>query len=444
MNHIQSTSLIEYKPELMDRRNCIKNLGLLSGGIALPQSFFGEASLIQKKRKTILLCTGIQYANMGDHGHVTGILNLLTTYLPEVKVILWPKIDLPEFDELISKHWPEVRIVHSKLTDGLPVNEEIGKVAKQVDFVIAGHGEETEVNWVAKNYNKAYGIFGVTVGVPPEGVRKEFIDNASFCFTRETASLENLRKAGVTCPFIDFAPDATFGNNVQNQQKALEFMSGQALNPKEFICVVPRLRMTPYYRIAPELRFDPAPWSEKRVMAVDELNNRHKEEDHAKARETMIVWVRETGNPVLLCPEMIHNMDLFDELLFDSLPDDVKKKVIKKESFWRIDEATTIYKNATAVISLECHSPIIAYTQGTPAFYLRQPEDTIKGQMYYDIGLPKWVFEIEKTTGSDVAGSLMEVFGNNQRAVSYLESAMNYVREKQMRAMMKIREIMSL
>ncbi len=424
----------------MDRRNCIKNLGLLSGGIALSQNLFGKTSLIQKKGKTILLCTGIQYANMGDHGHVTGILNLLTMYLPEVKVILWPKIDLPEFDELISAHWPEVRIIHSKLTDGVPVNEEIGKVAKQVDFVIAGHGEEPEVNWVAKNYNKPYGIFGVTVGVPPEGARKEFIDHAAFCFTRETASLENLRKAGVTCRLIDFAPDATFGTHVQNEQKALKFMSGQALKPKKFICVVPRLRVTPYYRIAPELRFDPAPWSAERVKATDELNDRHKEEDHAKAREAMIAWVRETGNPVLLCPEMIHNMDLFEELLFNPLPDDVKKRVIKKESFWRIDEATTIYKNAAAVISLECHSPIIAYTQGTPAFYLRQPEDTIKGQMYYDIGLPEWVFEIEKTAGSDVAGRLMDVFNHYRTITVNLAAAMKYVREKQEEAMTKIKE----
>jgi len=158
----------------MDRRNCIKSLSLLSGGIALSQNLFGQAS--PKKEKTILLCTGIQYANMGDHGHVTGILNLLTTYLPEVKVILWPKIDLPEFDELISAHWPEVRIIHSKMDHDVPVNEEIGKVARQVDFVLAGHGEETEVNWVAKNYNKPYGIFGITVGTPPEGIRKAFLD----------------------------------------------------------------------------------------------------------------------------------------------------------------------------------------------------------------------------------------------------------------------------
>ncbi|MGV8137273.1 MAG: polysaccharide pyruvyl transferase family protein [Mangrovibacterium sp.] len=423
----------------MDRRNCIKNLGLLSGGIALSPDLFGK-NLFGKKGKTILLCTGIQYANMGDHGHVTGILNLLTTYLPKVKIILWPKIDLPEFDELILAHWPQVRIVHSKLSEGVPVNEEIGKVARQADFVIAGHGEETEVAWAAKNYNKPYGIFGITAGAPPEGTRKEFIDHASFCFTRETASLANLRKARVKCPLIDFAPDATFGTHVQNEQKALGFMTVQGLKPKKFICVVPRLRVTPYYRIAPELRFDPAPWSAERVKATDELNNRHKEEDHAKAREALITWVRKTGNPVLLCPEMIHNMDLFDELLFNPLPDDVKQKVVKKESFWRIDEATTIYKNATAVISLECHSPIIAYTQGTPAFYLRQPEDTIKGQMYYDIGLPDWVFEIEKTTGNDVAGRLMEVFSHYDTVTANLAASMKYVREKQEEAMTKIKE----
>jgi len=221
-------------------------------------------------------------------------------------------------------------------------------------------------------------------------------------------------------------------------------MKSQALEPRKFICVVPRLRVTPYYRIAPELRFDPAPWSAERVKAADELNNQHKEKDHAKAREAMITWVRKTGNPVLLCPEMIHNIDLFDELLFNPLPDDVKKKVIKKESFWRIDEATTIYKNATAVISLECHSPIVAYTQGTPAFYLRQPEDTIKGEMYYDIGLPEWVFEIGKTTGSDVAGRLMDVYRNYRTATASLAAAMKYVRKRQMKAMLKISAIIEM
>ena len=69
----------------MNRRNYLKNLALFTGGVTVSQSIWGQAFLNLKKEKTILLCTGIQYANIGDGGHVTGILNLLNTYLPETK-----------------------------------------------------------------------------------------------------------------------------------------------------------------------------------------------------------------------------------------------------------------------------------------------------------------------------------------------------------------------
>jgi hypothetical protein len=46
------------------------------------------------------------------------------------------------------------------------------------------------------------------------------------------------------------------------------------------------------------------------------------------------------------------------------------------------------------------------------AFYLRQPQDTIKGQMYYDLGFEDWVFEIGETSGSDIAAGLMSEFND--------------------------------
>jgi hypothetical protein len=436
----------------MNRRNYVKNLVLFAGGAALSQSTLGRTFFQFEKKRTILLCTGIQYCNIGDVGHVSGILNLLNTYLPEAKIILWPTINIQEFDELIMKYWPDVSIIHSKLigkdgqegSDWKPDNEAIYKVAEQADFIIGGHGETEKMRWLAKNYKKPYGIIGVTVGSPPTGSYKELIDNASFFFTRETASLEILKKAGVKCKLMNFAPDATFGSMIQDDQKASQFMRQNGLEYKKFICVIPRLRVTPYYQIAPGIRFNPSPWSSEKIREVDELNNKHKEKDHAKARAAMISWVRRTGNPVLLCPEMIHNMGLYDELLFNPLPDDIKKYIIKRESFWKTDEAATVYKNATAVISLECHSPILSYTQGTPAFYLRQPEDTIKGQMYYDIGLTEWVFEIEETEGRDVSDRLMDVISDYTGARNYLESAMDYVRYLQRKAMSGIREVAGL
>ncbi|MEX2567469.1 MAG: polysaccharide pyruvyl transferase family protein [Cyclobacteriaceae bacterium] len=434
----------------MNRRKYLRSMALISGGMALSQSSFGKALCLLEKKKTILLCTGRQFCNIGDVGHVTGILNLLNIYLPDSNIILWPRINVRQFDELILKYWPDVQIVNARLrneageidSNGKPDNKEIYKAAEQADFFLAGSGGGIMegVQWLANNYKKPYGAYGVTIGSPPTGSHKEIADGASFIFTRDTDSLENLIKGNVKCKILEFAPDVTFASIVEDDQKASAFMNKHGLTYKQFICVVPRLRVTPYYRIPPSLRSNPQPWSEERIREVDELNNKHKEEDHAKAREAMITWVRRTGNPVLLCPEMIHNMEFFDELLVDPLPADVKKKVIKREYFWETDEAATVYKNAVAVLSFECHSPILAAVKGTPAFYLRQPEDTIKGQMWYDIGLSDWVFEIEQTEGKDISNRLMEVYDDYPKARLYLESGMDYVRKVQWGSMTNVRE----
>ena len=55
------------------------------------------------------------------------------------------------------------------------------------------------------------------------------------------------------------------------------------------------------------------------------------------------------------------------------------------------------------------HSPIIAVAAGTPAVLLRQPTDTRKGQMWRDVGLDQWIFEIDDTTGKQVAQRLVEI-----------------------------------
>jgi len=115
-----------------------------------------------------------------------------------------------------------------------------------------------------------------------------------------------------------------------------------------------------------------------------------------------------------------------DELLIDPLPDDVKPFVIKR-GYWMPDEAASVYARAHSVLSFECHSPIIAAANKTPMFYLRQPEDTIKGQMYYDLGFSDWVFEIEQTTGKQIADRLRQVWSNYEIACSKLDSSMKQV-----------------
>ena len=79
------------------------------------------------------------------------------------------------------------------------------------------------------------------------------------------------------------------------------------------------------------------------------------------------------------------------------------------------------------MLSFECHSPIIAAVNDTPFIYLRQPEDTIKGQMYYDLGFDNWVFEIEETSGSEIIESLRKIWTDYPEAQNYLKVNMQEI-----------------
>jgi hypothetical protein len=126
---------------------------------------------------------------------------------------------------------------------------------------------------------------------------------------------------------------------------------------------------------------------------------------------------------------MTYQVDIMDELLIDPLPDDIKP-FVKKHGYWLPDEAASVYAEAFAVLSFECHTPIIAAVNNTPMFYLRQPEDTIKGQMYYDLDFRDWVFEIDNTTGTQIAERLLGVYGDYPKALLSLKKSMQLVSER--------------
>lgn len=77
--------------------------------------------------------------------------------------------------------------------------------------------------------------------------------------------------------------------------------------------------------------------------------------------------------------------------------------------YWLTAEAASVYAHAAAVLSFEMHSPIMAVANGVPAIHLRQPTDTRKGQMWRDIGLERWLFEIDKSTREQIAQRTVEI-----------------------------------
>lgn len=374
-----------------------------------------------KKGFTILLVSGWQDINIGDIAHTPGLLYVLETFIPEARVILWKRSYSKEVEDLLQQNFPEIRIIHGNVNAQSEVESEDVKAAfNEADLMIHGSGPsvvgKTNLEAWVKATGKPFGIFGTTIQNIDKSLG-ELLKKALFIYTRETASLKVLEVSGIKAPHQFFVPDATFYLNLSNDQKALSFLKDNALEEKKFICVIPRLRRTPYYKT------NPGSYSPEQIKAIDDLNNSKKEEDHSKLREAMITWVRQTGNKVLVCPEMTYQVDIMDELLIDPLPEDIKP-FVQKRGYWFPDEAASVYRRAFAVLSFECHSPIIALRNNTPAFYLRQPEDTIKGQMYYDLGLKDWIFEIEQTSGQMISDRLMIIF-LNPSGTSKIVSSLN-------------------
>lgn len=407
-----------------NRREWLKMLALVQSSLLLPGIL--TAGTKRNSSPTLLVVSGWQDVNIGDIAHTPGLLHILENFLPSANIILWKKSNDKEVKELLQQNFPKVKIIYGNVDAGKDVdNPEILEAFKEADIMIHGSGPSVvgQANleaWV--NYSKKpFGIFGTTIQTIDANLRA-LLQKASFIFTRETASIEALKKAGLTGKHISFAPDATFYLNIHDPKKADQFLKDNGLEDKKFICVIPRLRVTPYYKI----RSGNAGWSAEKIKQVDDLNNNCKERDHAKLREAMIAWVRETGNKVLVCPEMTYQVDIMDELLIDPLPEDVKPFVMKR-GYWMPDEAASVYAKAHTVLSFECHSPIIAAANGTPMFYLRQPDDTIKGQMYYDLGFNDWTFEIEQTEGKQIADRLREIWKDYGKATARLAESMKKI-----------------
>ena len=76
------------------------------------------------------------------------------------------------------------------------------------------------------------------------------------------------------------------------------------------------------------------------------------------------------------------------------------------------------------------HSPIMAVAAGTPAVLLRQPTDTRKGQMWRDVGLDRWIFEIDDSTGKEIAARVVEIGKDLPAARKTAEKARTFARER--------------
>ncbi|MEO6983634.1 MAG: hypothetical protein ABI072_11050, partial [Edaphobacter sp.] len=197
------------------------------------------------------------------------------------------------------------------------------------------------------------------------------------------------------------------------------YMRSAGLEPRHFICAIPRLR----YTVSGS--------HQAQDVVRDRVNAEHVLHDMDLLMDVMVRYVRATGNKVLVCSEMTYQLELGKKYLVDRFPSDLKSKVVWRNTYWMPDEAAAVYAKASAVLSMECHSPIISLVQETPTFYIRQSTDTCKGQMYPDLGLADWLFEIDKTDSGAIWQRLQGILANPSAARDKAAKTMALVHSKQ-------------
>lgn len=440
----------------------------LAAGV-MPSSFAaatrGTPQRAPGQAPRILLRSSWQSVNIGDIGHTPGALRLLDVHFPEARITLWPGELAHGSRELLTKGFPRLEIAEGSLGEkSTPETLDLARCWKEADLYLSGSGSGFPAHRHAVAFHRAtdkpVGVFGVSLdpisgigeGREPEGGTLEqirakaeklprthldeevrwILDRAAFVFCRDTISHDYLKAQRVKTPILEFGPDAQLGMHLRDDAKGDAYRAEHGLEDGRFICVIPRLRYTPYYK----MRNTPkTPADDIR----DAINDRTTAGDHAKLRELIVSYVRKTGNRVLACAEMTYQVELAKEVLVDPLPDDVKKQVVWRQTYWLPDEAASIYAKAEAVISAECHSPLIALHNGTPAFYVRQPTDTCKGQMYRDFGASDWFFEIDETTGKKLWSRLEAIHDDPAKARAKVTKIMTGIQKRQRRMVEAVR-----
>lgn len=386
----------------------------------------------------IVLRSSWQTVNIGDIAHTPGLLRLLEEHLPEVEVWLWPSSVDHGVRELLARRFPRVRILDPR--------QARAEAFRECDFLLHGSGPSLvarrDVRSWREETGKPYGVYGITLDpffMPDsrrptaggEEVMEDSLDllsTAAFAFFRDSASLEFAKAQGCGCPIMEFGPDAAFATDLRDDAAADHFLTEHGLEEGRFLCCIPRYRFTPGW-LMPEKKQPVDPGRHAR-------NEQCKEHDHAPHRQAITRLVRELDLSVLVCPEDRTQMAIGREMLVDPLPTDVKRRVVWRPDYWLTGEAVSTYERSAGLFGNEMHSPIMAVGNGVPAIVCRWREQTTKGLMWRDIGLGRWLFDMDDEDEiQQVVPAVLDLAAHPEAARRQVSAAQGIIAKRQRETM---------
>ena len=279
---------------------------------------------------------------------------------------------------------------------------------------------------LARALNIPYGINAQSfeaIDWPADIYMKNIFKNAKFVYCRDGDSLEYLRDRDLNvCNITDISPDSTFFYRKIDSDWSSVFLEKNELFNRQFITITIRTS-----RASGPLPAD--------TLAPDRENR-----NISKIQDFIEMWIANTGLKVLLCPETSSDLESTYKMIYEKLSDKTKKSCVCLDSFWTPSQALATYKDARIVISMEMHSIIMAASTGTPVIHPRFLESGRKSMMLKDMGLEKWLLDIDEMSSADLLNTAIDIHKNFTGSCEILEQSMKHVRNSALGMISKIKE----
>lgn len=401
---------------------------------ATPLALAARASRGAAPGPSILLISSWNLYNIGDVAITPGFLQLVRTHFPEARVTLLAASYPKEISAFLAPKFPGLEVLPMEFRAGKPLTPAMEKAFRGADLLVLNSGMTMSYGYYGLEWDRyigrplaflkarelgvPYGVYGHSFDkVEPQAdiLYRDIFRTASFVYTRDSESLKVLKSIGVACPEMAFGPDSTFGFNWRNRERGEAFLKAHRLEPGKFLAFIPRLD-------------------------VNRFRNDGRERVHAEqTREIVVRWVRATGLPVALVPEVQRQIEPARKMVFDLLPQDIRASVRFQPDFWMPDEAQYVYGKALALASSEMHSIILGLAAGTPSvhFYFRQAG--LKQWMMRDIGVPEWLLDQDEVPPEQIAARLVAISRDPAEARRKAAAAMAYVAQRQTATMAVLR-----
>jgi polysaccharide pyruvyl transferase WcaK-like protein len=247
------------------------------------------------------------------------------------------------------------------------------------------------LNWafplvIARHLGVPYGVYANSfeeLAPPSDRFYRTLLGDAQFVSFRDGESLQYVRSLGIDPPKAAYRPDSAFFFPFRNEEFASAFLERHGLVDRRFATATIRTggQFGPLSGVMPADR-------ERRHMAT--------------MRDFVEGWTRETGLPILLCPEVDQEIEPMRRLVYDGLSPTARERTIWMDHFWTPDEALAVYGRARLVCSMEVHSIVLGLGAGTPVLHPQFWESGRKAWMLRDLGLEEWLLDIDTVDGRTI------------------------------------------